>query len=325
MAGTNMQQTPSILKTLQITSFYMYADSSQVKWIRLTCRQMPYLHWETDRSRHKFEESMRIITDSQAREEVQRARNFTYLLSGEVDEENELAAEEKNKRPRKPASKPAKVARPKPQANGSSMELLDIDKPLLRLKTPTEMVKAGLDHEVKAHPTSKISKAKVVKALTRGMLAPATALGRVLYRAAQLSEAMEYYQEEQLLKEFLHSNPPYHPRRTLDQSYYWTLQSTKKRDRDQVVYRGTAPKKDVMHKLHCKTEKDEPPWPCRQCYDDIRKVPRVIMVDQLWLWILDGSKLYKLSASSLSFLQPSCLKWRGAECSLLSLGLFTPR
>jgi hypothetical protein len=243
---------------------------------------------------------MRNMTDSRAREEVQSARNFTYLLSGEVDDQNELAAEENNKRTRKPTSKPVKVTRPKPQANGSSMELLDIDKPLLRLKTPTEMVQAGLDHEVKAHPTSKISKAKVVKTLTSGMLAPATALGRVLYRAAQLSEAMECYQEEQLLKEFLHSNPPYHPRRTLDQSYYWTLQSTKKRDRDQVIYRGTAPKKDVMHKFHCKTEKDDPP--CRQCYDDIRKVPRVIMVDQLWLWILDGSKLCKLSASSLSVL-----------------------
>jgi hypothetical protein len=49
-----------------------------------------------------------------------------------------------------------------------------------------------------------------------------------------LSEAMDYYQEEELLKEYLHNDPPFHPRRTLDQSYYWTLRSTKKRDQDQV-------------------------------------------------------------------------------------------
>jgi hypothetical protein len=29
---------------------------------------------------------------------------------------------------------------------------------------------------------------------------------------------------------------------------------------------------------------------CLQCNEDIRKTPRIIMVDQLWLWILDESK-----------------------------------
>jgi len=90
-----------------------------------------------------------------------------------------------------------------------------------------------------------------------------------------------------LLKEFLHSNPPFHPRRTLDQSYYWTHRSTKKINRDQVVFRGATPMQKFVHSAHRMTKKGEPL--CRQYWDDIRKVPRVIMVGQLWLWILNGS------------------------------------
>jgi hypothetical protein len=259
---------------------------------------MPYLHWETDRSRYRFEESMRNITDyyNTQRKEVQGGRNLPYLSSKEVDEQN--------RRAREPASKSAKVAKSEAQASDSFVEFLDAEKPLHRLRTPTEMVQARFNHEVKDHPMSKVSKAGVVQELTRAMWAPTTELGRVLYRAAKLSEAMECYQEEQLLKEFLHSNPPYHPRRTLDQSYYWTLQSTKKRDRDQVVYRGTAPNKEFMHKMHCKAKKGD--LPCGQCWDDIRKVPRLVMVDQLWLWILDGSKHYQFSAAPLPPLSLFC-------------------
>jgi hypothetical protein len=234
---------------------------------------MPYLHWETDRSRHKFEDSMRNITEEHIKKKEQRGERFLHLSSAEVDQQNHQTSTSGSKE--------------KPQSTAGSHELLEPQTPLLHIKTPTEMVHARLQSEVKNYPKSKASKTTVVQALTQGMLAPPTLLGKVLYRAAQLSEAIDRYQEEMLLKEFLHSNPPLHPRRTLDQSYYWTLQSTKKRDRDQVVFRGTAPKQKFVHSAHRKTEKGEPP--CRQCWDDIRKVPRVIMVDQLWLWILNGS------------------------------------
>lgn len=58
--------------------------------------------------------------------------------------------------------------------------------------------------------------------------------------------------------------PPLHIRRTLDQAYFMTLKDTSRRDRDQVVYRAT--KKPWFKPGH---------------------VIRVVMVDQLWLWILD--------------------------------------
>ncbi|KAE9377252.1 hypothetical protein N431DRAFT_542622 [Stipitochalara longipes BDJ] len=67
--------------------------------------------------------------------------------------------------------------------------------------------------------------------------------------------------DESLLRAHLTSERPVHIRRTLDQSYYWTLKDTLTRDRDQVVYRETS---------------------------IVEGGARLVMVDQLWLWILDG-------------------------------------
>ncbi|KAK3380756.1 hypothetical protein B0T24DRAFT_591210 [Lasiosphaeria ovina] len=103
------------------------------------------------------------------------------------------------------------------------------------------------------------------------------ALGDLLRTAAILLEAMDLHNEEQLMVKYLFAQPPLHPRRTLDQSYYGALKSTGTRDRDQVVYRGTT------FEAHACAGMDT----CPQCKEDVRKVPRIIMVDQLWLWILD--------------------------------------
>jgi hypothetical protein len=70
--------------------------------------------------------------------------------------------------------------------------------------------------------------------------------------------------DEQLLRKHLLEPRPIHIRRTLDQSYYWTLKDTETRDRDQVIFRWT--------------NKEEHPTK-----------PQLVMVDQLWIWILDGS------------------------------------
>ena len=106
------------------------------------------------------------------------------------------------------------------------------------------------------------------------------ALGQVFLAAAALLEAMDLHTEEQLMVKYLHVQPPLHPRRTLDQAYYGALRSTRTRDRDQVVYRGTTPQPHDCIGMEV----------CLQCNEDIRKTPRIIMVDQLWLWILDESK-----------------------------------
>jgi hypothetical protein len=85
---------------------------------------------------------------------------------------------------------------------------------------------------------------------------------------AQVVDAMDYEADERLLRENLHHNPPLHIRRTLDQSYFLTLEDTSVRDKDQVVYRET-----------------------REGWSFHTRNTRVVMVDQLWLWILDGNTI----------------------------------
>jgi hypothetical protein len=112
------------------------------------------------------------------------------------------------------------------------------------------------------------------------------ALGLVLRRAAALMEELDFRVEEHLIFEYLHAKPPMHPRRTLDQSYYGALKNTGTRDRDQVVYRATTPAGHDCAEVIDETDQ----WrKCRQCQEDVKKVPRLVMVDQLWLWILDES------------------------------------
>ena len=73
----------------------------------------------------------------------------------------------------------------------------------------------------------------------------------------------KYAQDTKMLRSFVHHDSPLHIRRTLDQFYFHTLENTSNRDCDQVVHRGTRAAKEGK--------------------------TRIIMVDQLWLWILDDS------------------------------------
>ncbi|XDG07332.1 hypothetical protein ABKA04_006947 [Annulohypoxylon sp. FPYF3050] len=111
-------------------------------------------------------------------------------------------------------------------------------------------------------------------------------IGLILLKAAQVFEAMDFATEECLITEYLHKSPPLHPRRTLDQFYYSSLRSTKTRDRDQVVYRATClapPHQGCLVNVSRRK--------CHTCQRESQKVPRLIMVDQLWLWVLDDKTI----------------------------------
>jgi hypothetical protein len=97
-----------------------------------------------------------------------------------------------------------------------------------------------------------------------------TLLGQYLMQISKLYEAMDIEPDVRMLRDNLHANPPLHSRRTLDQSYYWKLTNTDKRDEDQVVYRATKQGKNIS------------------------RTTRVVMVDQLWLYILDESETIEL-------------------------------
>lgn len=71
---------------------------------------------------------------------------------------------------------------------------------------------------------------------------------------------------ERLVWTYLYDEHPLHIRRTLDQSYYSTLDNTEARDVDQIPYK--------YFNQHFKDSTMHP----------------VLMVDQLWLWVLDKGK-----------------------------------
>ncbi|KAI1370949.1 hypothetical protein F4677DRAFT_325871 [Hypoxylon crocopeplum] len=110
-------------------------------------------------------------------------------------------------------------------------------------------------------------------------------IGLILLTAAEIFEAMDFVTEDSLITEYLHADPPLHPRRTLDQFYYGSLKSTKTRDRDQVIYRATSPSPHKGCLVNVEGRK------CSICQEESRKVPRLIMVDQLWLWVLDDNTM----------------------------------
>ena len=92
--------------------------------------------------------------------------------------------------------------------------------------------------------------------------------------------------------QYLQSKRPVHCRRTLDQYGYPSLHNTTMRDGDQVLYKRTKKKpaqpKEPMRwserhsNRHVDSEESQVP------IDD--PIAKVLMVDQLWLWILNNGK-----------------------------------
>ncbi len=99
---------------------------------------------------------------------------------------------------------------------------------------------------------------------------PHKPLARYLWFASKLFELIDEAADERLIREHLFSPSQLHVRRTLDQFYYWTVEDTTTQDRSQVVCHGTRSSNDEA------------------------ATGRVVMVDQLWMWILDQSKAYRL-------------------------------
>jgi hypothetical protein len=81
--------------------------------------------------------------------------------------------------------------------------------------------------------------------------------------AEQASKATE--PDVVLLENYLFYEPPMHIRRTLDQFHYYTTDDTDVRDSDQVISR------------YLRRKSPDKPVP-------------IVMVDQLWLWVLNNSK-----------------------------------
>lgn len=96
---------------------------------------------------------------------------------------------------------------------------------------------------------------------------PQSPLGTYLWLASKLYQLIDEAADWRLISDHLYTQSPLHIRRTLEQYSCWTSEDTLHRDRQQVVYRGTRMRNDP------------------------EAIPRVVMVDQLWLWILDESEM----------------------------------
>ena len=95
---------------------------------------------------------------------------------------------------------------------------------------------------------------------------PQSPLGKYLWLASKLYQLIDEAADWRLIGNHLYTQSPLHIRRTLEQYSCWTSEDTQQRDLQQVVYRGT------------------------RLRNDPEAIPRVVMVDQLWLWILDESE-----------------------------------
>lgn len=111
--------------------------------------------------------------------------------------------------------------------------------------------------------------------------------------------------ESKLIWHYLHSDRPIHCRRTLDQYGYPSLRNTAVRDADQILYKRTkvdkdaAPVKDsTKNKWH--SHRSSADRSVRLASDDGNA--KVLMVDQLWLWILNNGDCHTVMLSAVHHL-----------------------
>ena len=103
---------------------------------------------------------------------------------------------------------------------------------------------------------------------------------------------------------YIHSDKPLHCRRTLDQYSYYMMDTTEPRDLDQIVYKWARNKQsrqqsaEGVRESFSEDELDIKSGADRDNPTEIPREPRhrpVIMVDQLWLWVLpDGTVVTSL-------------------------------
>lgn len=230
---------------------------------------MPYLHWDTARHQSKISHAVHKESERQRKEKLQQERQLAgmrrvrhrglQLLNAQSRQPNTAWRLENRTGTGHPQFKPATRRTPTP---------------------PKRTATNAFANVMKRHGRfSKVPQWSVFRVDDAGRVRAGTDIGQVLFDAAHLYEAMSTLREKSLIQKYLHADPPLHPRRTMEQTNEWTLSlSWHASARDQVVHRATRPKQLDFHSTDPFTKE----WKER-----IRKVPRVMMIDQLWMWILD--------------------------------------
>ncbi|KAJ2900760.1 hypothetical protein MKZ38_002251 [Zalerion maritima] len=225
---------------------------------------MPYLHWETGSNHATFAKFI-------------QQTNFAHKVS--------LEARERQARDFARRSRAALSVIRRPKA------VLHAQKPdLMRCRLPSRNVRSVSELVQVFQPIMLPGKLKKDR---HGRLLVSSSLAQYLLDASRLYAGIQNYRDKKLIKKYLHADPPMHPRRTLDKAH--VLNARTWRAKDQVVYRATSTDPQSFHHY----DPARGVWPdheglgiyetCPDCIKNISKTPRLIMVDQLWMWVLDKS------------------------------------
>jgi hypothetical protein len=225
--------------------------------------QMPYPHWDTARHQAK-------ISDAVQKEEERYKRD-------------KFMNEQRLRGMRRVRQRGLQLLNAQSRQPGSEFRLENRDLEKSRTippRPPTRTATSAFANIMKRQVRfRRLPLWSVFSTDSTGRVMAGTELGQVFFDAAALYEAMSTHREKCLIKKYLNADPPLHPRRTLEQTNEWTLSlSWHASARDQVVHRATRPKQLDFHSVDPSTKE----W-----RDRIRKLPRVMMIDQLWMWILD--------------------------------------
>ncbi|KAF3760040.1 hypothetical protein M406DRAFT_335251 [Cryphonectria parasitica EP155] len=230
---------------------------------------MPYLHWDTARHQGKISQAVYKETERQRKEKLQQERQLAGMRR--VRHRGLQLLNAQSRQPNTAWRLENRTVSGRP----------DIKPTTTRPATPPRRTATGVFANImKRHGRfRKVPLWSVFTTDDQNRVVAGSELGQVLFDAAMLYEAMSTYREKALIQKYLHEDPPLHPRRTLEQTNEWTLSlSWHASARDQVVHRATRPKQLDFHSVDPFTKE----W-----RDRVRKIPRVMMIDQLWMWILD--------------------------------------
>ncbi|KAI0418825.1 hypothetical protein F5X98DRAFT_336425 [Xylaria grammica] len=214
---------------------------------------MPYLDWETSRRQEQCVHEIDNILVSTARTQLQEA----LLAKGKQREE---------------------MRQLPPWASDSRGQALHQPKSEDSLKEFEKVAKGVAPDHKKQNTSCK------------------NPLARYLLAAAHLYEGMTTYRDRTLLRKYLLQKSPIHPRRTIDQAYYyWCSMPAKMWPENQVAHPGTTATRDIFHRFNenksCPEHKGLGDIDYAICRAKIRKTSQIVMVDQLWMWILDAKTL----------------------------------
>lgn len=156
----------------------------------------------------------------------------------------------------------------------------------------------SLPHVIKdLNPTSRPNEIQPRGVDLHGRALVKSPLGQYLIDSARLFVAISRFKDKAILETHLFGTSPVHPRRTLDQGFNATLSNTRARGRDQVLYRATAVHDNTSYRSKIEgSSRGKMPSPLarnnwNQAAPHSTQLQRVLMVDQLWLWIIDGNTI----------------------------------